>query len=183
MSFLPTGAPLATLLNLARNARLVAIVQRRSNGTKGRPELARLTREDGLVGDRWIESPSPMRQLTVMDVAVIRLLLAERARVGLGAPDLLGHEALELPGDNLVVDHPTSVTAMPPGSRWRVGSAILETNDVPHLGCKKFEARFGTEAMRWVNDRSDLPLRLRGLHATVVEDGEVRLGDPWIRVA
>lgn len=183
MSLLPTGEPLAALLNQARSKALVAIVQRRNNGTKGRPELARLTREGGLVGDRWIESPSPMRQLTVMDVAVIRLLLAERARVGLGTPDLLGHEALELPGDNLVVDHPTGVTAMPPGSRWRVGTALVEVNDVPHLGCKKFEARFGTEAMRWVNDRDDLPLRLRGVNATVVEDGEIRLREAWVRVA
>ncbi|HRE90445.1 MAG TPA: hypothetical protein PK095_15040 [Myxococcota bacterium] len=183
MSLLPTGAPLAALLNQARNARLVALVQRRSNGTKGRPETAELTREGGLVGDRWIENPSPMRQLTVMDVAVIRLLLAERVRVGLGAADLLGHLPLELPGDNLVVDHPTSVTAMPAGSRWRVGSALVEVNDVPHLGCKKFEARFGTAAMQWVNERADLPLRLRGVNATVVEDGEARLGDPWIRVA
>lgn len=183
MSLLPTGEPLAALLNQARSKTLVAIVQRRNNGTKRRPELARLTREGGLVGDRWIESPSPMRQLTVMDVAVIRLLLVERARVGLGTPDLLGHEALELPGDNLVVDHPTSVAAMPPGSRWRVGTALVEVNDVPHLGCKKFEARFGTEAMRWVNDRDDLPLRLRGVNATVVEDGEIRLREAWVRVA
>jgi hypothetical protein len=183
MTHLPTGQALSEYLGRPREDLLVAIVVRKTNGTKLRPETGELTREGGLVGDRWIESPSPMRQLTVMDVAVIRLLLAERVRVGLGAPDLLGHLPLELPGDNLVVDHPTSVTAMPAGSRWRVGSALVEVNDVPHLGCKKFEARFGTAAMQWVNDRADLPLRLRGVNATVVEEGVVRVRDAWRRVS
>lgn len=183
MTTLPTGPALHSYLARPRANTLVALVVRKNHGVKVRPESGELTREGGLVGDRWIESPSPMRQLTVMDVAVIRLLLAERIRVGLGTPDLLSHEALELPGDNLVVDHATSVTAMPPGSRWRVGSAMVEVNDVPHLGCKKFEARFGPAAMRWVNDRADLPLRLRGVNATVVEDGLVRLRDAWVRAS
>lgn len=183
MSTLPSGHDLVSLLAGPRTHTLVAIVQRRSHGKKHRPDTGELTREGGLVGDRWIESPSPLRQLTVMDVAVIRLLLTERAHLGLGTPDLLGHEALELPGDNLVVDHPTGVTAMPPGSRWRIGTAVIEANDLPHLGCKKFEARFGTAAMRWVNDRDDLPLRLRGINATVVQDGVVTVFDKLVQVA
>lgn len=182
MQTLPTGTALAALLATPRDPRLVALVQRKAHGKKLRPSEAELTRADGLVGDRWSESPSPLRQLTVMDVAVIRMLLAERTRLGLDTGDLLAHEALELPGDNLVVDHPTSHLAMPPGSRWRIGTAIIEANDLPHLGCKKFEARFGRDAMLWVNDPADLPLRLRGINATVVADGRVSVGDPLVRL-
>lgn len=181
---LPCGDPLLASLAEPRSERLVAIVQRLTSGKKTRPEAAHLTREHGLVGDRWSSwRPSPKRQLTLMDVRVIRWLLAERAERVSHQPALIAdpsHEALELPGDNLVLDLASSIVALPTGQRFRLGTAIIETNDLPHTGCKKFEERFGADALAWVNGDEHIHLRLRGLHATVIEDGEVKLGDRLI---
>jgi len=178
---LPRGELLYASLGEPRTEQLEAVVQRLTNGKKARPVSARLTREHGLVGDRWSAwRPSPKRQLTLMDVRVIRWLLTERAERVAHQPALIvdeSREALELPGDNLVLDVPTSLVALPPGRRFRLGTAILEMNDMPHTGCKKFEERFGPDALAWVNGDEHTHLRLRGLHATVIEDGEITLGD------
>jgi len=175
---LPTGSELRALLDAPRSERLEAIVVRLGNGRHARPREGRLTRAEGLVGDRWgAWQPVAARQLTLMDVRVVRLLLAHRAvRVGAQGA-LVSHEELDLPGDNLVVDLATSTLALPAGTRLRVGTSLIETNDVPHLGCKKFEARFGEAALAWVNDPAHRDLRLRGLHAVVIEDGAMALGE------
>jgi len=160
-------------------ATLAAIVVRLGNAKHARPQVATLTLDGGLVGDRWAEfRPVLGRQLTVMDVRVVRLLLAERARIAGAQGELIAHEELDLPGDNLVVDVATAVSAMPAGTRVRIGPSLIEITDLPHLGCKKFEARFGTDAMQWVNDEAHYDLRLRGLNARVVAAGEIRVGDP-----
>ncbi len=183
---LPHGDLLLTSLAEPRTERLEAIVQRLANGKKARPSAAQLTREQGLVGDRWSAwRPAAKRQLTLMDVRVIRWLLNERAVRVAHQPALIadeGREALELPGDNLVLDVPTSLLALPPGQRFRLGTAVIETNDMPHAGCKKFEERFGPDALAWVNGDEHNHLRLRGLHAIVIEDGEITLGDRLVAI-
>lgn len=173
---LPTGDVLRAAIAEARADKLEAIVVRLGNEKHARPEAGRLTREGGLVGDRWSAfRPVLDRQLTVMDARVVRWLLAERrAKV---APQLLEYDEFDLPGDNLVVDFPTGVTSLPTGTRVRVGEALIEITELPHMGCKKFEARFGGDALAWVNDMTHYDLRLRGLNARVVEDGDVRIGD------
>lgn len=178
MQALPIGDALRTHLGAPRSETLVAIVQRLGHERHARPSRARVTRAEGLVGDRWSAwQPVAGRQLTLMDVRVVRLLLAHRA-AGAGAQgQLVPHEELDVPGDNLVIDLPTSLAALPPGTRLRIGGSLIEANDVPHLGCKKFEARFGADALAWVNDPAHRALRLRGLHAVVIEDGEIALGD------
>ncbi|MCC6625593.1 MAG: MOSC domain-containing protein [Deltaproteobacteria bacterium] len=177
------GDALRAWLAEPRSSRLERIVCRLGEGRHRCPRSARLTRAEGLVGDRWSADPRPApdRQLTLMDARVVRRLLAHAAaRPGAPAPELaLGepHEALDRPGDNLVIDLPTGLATLPPGTRLRIGSAVVETNDTPHAGCKKFEARFGADALAWVNDRAHADLKLRGLNAIVVEDGEVHEGD------
>ena len=47
----------------------------------------------------------------------------------------------------------------------------------PHTGCGKFVARFGLEAMRFVNSEVGRGLRLRGINARVIRPGVVRVGD------
>jgi MOSC domain-containing protein YiiM len=47
----------------------------------------------------------------------------------------------------------------------------------PHRGCKKFAARFGLDALRWVNSSEGYALNLRGINARVVSSGTVRPGD------
>ena len=86
-------------------------------------------------------------------------------------------QALHWPGDNLLVSLDLDEAALPIGSRLRAGDALLEVSDKPHAGCKKFSARFGQDAMRWVNTKENLRKKLRGINCRVVEGGQVRKGD------
>ena len=61
--------------------------------------------------------------------------------------------------------------------RVALASAIIEVTSVPHLGCKKFAARFGVEAMKFANSRRGKKLCLRGINAKVVKPGQVIAGD------
>ena len=47
----------------------------------------------------------------------------------------------------------------------------------PHTGCKKFVARFGRDAMLFVNSPVGRQLCLRGVNARVVRPGAIRVGD------
>ena len=58
-----------------------------------------------------------------------------------------------------------------------MGTALLEVTAEPHLGCKKFNQRFGAGALRWVNHQDHRPSRLRGVNLRVLEGGTVRVGD------
>jgi hypothetical protein len=129
--------------------------------------------EQGLIGDTWRErgsgrtpdgSAHPDMQLNVMNARVSAL-------VG-GQP-----ERRQLAGDQLHVDLDLSVANLPAGTRLHLGSAVIEVTDEPHLGCHKFAARFGPDALRFVNSPLGRALRLRGLNAKVVVGGIVRPGD------
>jgi len=52
----------------------------------------------------------------------------------------------------------------------------LEVSPLPHTGCKKFVARFGAEAMEFVNSEVGKALCLRGINARVIQGGTVRVG-------
>ncbi len=83
-----------------------------------------------------------------------------------------------LAGDQLYVDLDLSHDNLPAGSRLGVGgSAVLEVTAKPHAGCAKFRARFGDDALAFVNSEEGLRRRLRGLNAKVVEGGVIRPGD------
>jgi MOSC domain-containing protein YiiM len=86
-------------------------------------------------------------------------------------------ERWPLAGDQLYVDLDLSEAALPPGTRLEVGSAVIQITEQPHRGCAKFAARFGREALRFVNSATGRELRLRGLNAKVVTGGTVRPGD------
>jgi MOSC domain-containing protein YiiM len=88
-----------------------------------------------------------------------------------------GEERRELAGDQLYVDLDLSHDNLPAGTRVAVGEAVIEVTAQPHLGCRKFAARFGEEAHRFVNSDVGKALRLRGLNARIVEAGPVRPGD------
>ena len=68
--------------------------------------------------------------------------------VGLVAGD---RDRWALAGDQLYVDLDLRHANLPPGTRLQVGSAILEVSDLPHTGCGKFTARFGSAAIRFIN--------------------------------
>jgi MOSC domain-containing protein YiiM len=66
---------------------------------------------------------------------------------------------------------------LPPGTRLAIGSAIIEVTAQPHTGCKKFMARFGADALKFVNSSVGKVLHLRGINAKVVQSGEICTGD------
>lgn len=144
------------------------IVVRKGDGIHETPPCARLDPRHGLDGDRWSSAaaPDPDNQVTVMNAQVAEL-------VAHGQP-------LHLPGDNLLVDLDLSESALPVGTRLRVGNAVLAVTALPHTGCQKFAARFGQDALRWVNWKDHRARRLRGVNCRVVEAGSVALGDPCV---
>jgi MOSC domain-containing protein YiiM len=92
-------------------------------------------------------------------------------------------ERRPLAGDQLYADLDISVANLPPGTRLALGSAVIEVTGKPHLGCAKFLARFGREALKFVNSRTGCELRLRGLNARIVVPGTIRPGDVIRKVA
>jgi MOSC domain-containing protein YiiM len=82
-----------------------------------------------------------------------------------------------LAGDQIFVDLDLSHDNLPAGTRLAIGSAVIEVSAEPHTGCKKFVARFGLEAMKFVNSPMGRQLRLRGMNTQVVQAGTVRVGD------
>ena len=107
---------------------------------------ATLDTEVGLVGDNWHVKPSlktgapnPEAQLTVMNARVTALVAGE------------DRERWAQAGDQLYVDLDLSYRNLPPGTRLRVGEAVIEVTAEPHRGCGKFSARFGVEALKFVN--------------------------------
>jgi MOSC domain-containing protein YiiM len=92
-------------------------------------------------------------------------------------------ERRALAGDQLYVDLDLSPENLPAGTRLAIGTAVIEVTAVPHTGCAKFVAHFGSEAMRFVNGRVGRSLRLRGLNARVVQSGAIRRGDRISKVA
>jgi MOSC domain-containing protein YiiM len=132
-----------------------------------------LSLEEGLVGDTWRDrasrhtpdgSASTEAQITLMNARAIALLAQSEDR-------------WPLAGDQLFVDLDLSEDNLPPGTRIGIGSAILEVSAQPHTGCKKFSARFGVEAMKFVNSPEGKRLHLRGINTRVVQAGTIRVGD------
>lgn len=128
--------------------------------------------EVGLVGDCWADDdePNPDAQLTLMNARAAELVAG-------------GRERWPLAGDQLYVDLDLSESNLPVGTRLRVGEAEVEITAEPHLGCSKFRARFGTDALVLVNRPDGRALRLRGVNARVVAAGRVRPGDAIAKLA
>jgi hypothetical protein len=127
----------------------------------------------GLIGDNWQArgnsstddgAAHPEMQLNLMNARAIDLIAGGRSR-------------WHLAGDQLFVDLDLSGANLPPGTRLAIGTAVIEVTAVPHTGCKKFTARFGLEAMKFVNSPVGRELNLRGINAKVVTEGTIALGD------
>lgn len=156
--------------------RLELIVRRPAVDEREVLEEGRLDESEGLVGDTWSVRPSnrtddggphPDMQLNVMSSRAAALIAGPRER-------------WPLAGDQLYVDLDLSDATVPPGTRLRIGSAVVEVTDQPHRGCAKFAVRFGQEAVRFVNSDVGRELRLRGINAKVVVGGRIAQGDPVV---
>jgi hypothetical protein len=134
--------------------------------------------DNGVVGDNWRTKGStstpdgaanPEAMVTVMNARFATLIAGDPNR-------------RRLAGDQLFIDFDISSANLPTGSRVAIGDAVLEVSAKPHTGCQKFAARFGHEALRFVNSEVGRALNLRGLNTRVVAGGVVRTGDPVRKV-
>ena len=155
------------------------IVRRPDVGEREVLDTGELDIAEGLVGDNWHRRGSgqtddgtahPDMQLNLMNSRVIALV----AQAG---------DRWALAGDQFFVDLDLARENLPAGTRLEMGSAVIEVSAVPHLGCRKFVARFGLEAMKFVNSRRGKKLCLRGINAKVVKAGRVDTGDRIRRVS
>jgi len=135
--------------------------------------VAELDPDDGVIGDNWRArgssstpdgSAHPEAQVTLMSTRVLAAIEPDNSRWALA-------------GDQLLVDFDLSLEFLPAGSRIFVGEAELEISEKPHTGCAKFSARFGSDALRWINGPVGRELRFRGVNARVVRGGQVSVGD------
>ena len=139
---------------------------------------ALINADEGIEGDTWNQrgssksadgGPHPGMQVTIMN---------SRAAEAVIGPI----ERWPLAGDQIYADIDISHEALPAGTQLSVGSAVLEVAAEPHRGCAKFAARFGRDALRFVNTGEGSNLRLRGVNCSVVQPGAVRVGDSVTRL-
>ena len=154
---------------------LELIVVRPSEGERETPDTAELTIEDGLVGDRWHPHDDGSgrvfrdNQLTIASIHVLGLIADE--------------ERWPLAGDNLLVSMGLDKESLPTGSRLAIGdTVVVQISEEPHTGCAKYSARFGSDALKFVNSPEGRELRLRGVNAHVIVPGTIATGDTVRRI-
>jgi hypothetical protein len=155
------------------NGTLKMIVRRPQEDEREIVERGELSLSEGLIGDNWKQrgsrhtpdgSPHLYAQITMMNARSVALLAQTQ-------------ESWALAGDQLYVDFDLSDENIPPGTRLAIGTAILEVSAEPHSGCSKFSARFGVEALKFVNSPEGKRLHLRGINAKVLQAGVIQVGD------
>ena len=167
-------AALDHLREAPKNDGIVHLIVRRPQ-TDHREVLqeAELDPVKGLIGDSWClrpssktpdGSPHPEMQINIMNSRVTALVAQDKDR-------------WQLAGDQLYIDMDLSKENLPAGTRLAIGDAIIEVSAWPHTGCHKFVARFGVDAMKFVNSPIGKELCLRGINAKVVQGGTVRIGN------
>jgi hypothetical protein len=161
---------LSRLAAPASSGRVMLIVRRGEGGVRETPPRVVLGVGVGVPGDAW--GRDAMRE-EVAQLAVMQFGVAELIANG---------QPLALSGDNLILDLDLSSENLPVGSRLRVGGALLEMTPKPHNGCRKFRARFGEAALKFVSAPTTRHRNLRGIYLRVVEAGEVGVGDEAIVV-
>jgi MOSC domain-containing protein YiiM len=149
------------------------IVRRPNVDERELVKRAEFSLSDGLVGDNWKQrgsastpdhSAHPEAQVTVMNARAAALVAQS-------------DERWPLAGDQLYVDFDLSDDNIPAGTHIQLGSVVLEVSAKPHTGCNKFSARFGLDALKFVNSAEGKHLHLRGINTKVIQAGTVRLGD------
>lgn len=157
----------------ADGGRVELIVLRPNRDQRVLAQEAVLDIDDGVLGDNWRArgnasrpdgSADPEAQITIMSTRVLAAIEPDRSR-------------WPLAGDQLLVEADLSLANLPAGTRMLIGEAVLEVSETPHTGCSKFRARFGSDALLWVNSPTGRELRMRGMNLRIVQGGVVRVGD------
>jgi MOSC domain-containing protein YiiM len=150
----------------ADKGRVALLMKRAEGGRREMLDRVVLAPDTGVPGDAWCRAaqPNPDMQIAVMQRDVAELIA--------------NGQALALFGDALILELDLSTANLPAGSRVRVGGATLAVTPMPHNGCRKFQARFGPDALRFVSMMELRHRNLRGIYMRVAERGEVRIGDP-----
>ena len=163
----------------ADNGTLELIVRRPAVDEREVLETGQLSLEEGLVGDTWNQRGSSKTpdggplldaQLNIMNA---------RAAAAVAGPI----DRWALAGDQLYIDLDLSTETLPPGTRLALGEAVIEVTAEPHTGCAKFSARFGVDALRFINSPTGRALNLRGINARVVQPGPIHTGDQVTRLS
>ena len=158
---------------------LVRIVRRPDVDQREVIEEGELDVDLGLVGDNWKVRPNPTTSDGKADPVAQITIINARLLALLAGPE----ERWQLAGDQLLIDLDMSIENLPPGTRLRIGSAVIEISEKPHTGCAKFAARFGQDALRFISTPEGRARRLRGVNTRVVQSGAIRAGDVAVKVA
>jgi MOSC domain-containing protein YiiM len=157
---------------------LQMIVIRPATNERVALEKCPISSKFGVHGDNWAikcwktlpdGSPHPEVQIAITNSRCIALLARDKSR-------------MPLAGDNLYVDLNLSDDNLRAGQKLAIGSAIIEITAHAHNGCAKFKARYGPDAVQFVNSPIGKKLHLRGIYAKVVQDGVVQVGDRIMKV-
>ncbi len=155
------------------NAPVTMLCFRPGRNLRTFPHALRLTRDQGIPGERWLTepwlrlpdgSPDPRIQVSILPARVLNLVWRDRD----GTPH---------PGDSIVADLDCSVANLPEGTLLQAGTAVLRVSDEFNDGCVKWKARYGAAAKDWITAPGHAALRLRGILCSVERDGTVTLDD------
>ncbi|MCA9676846.1 MAG: MOSC domain-containing protein, partial [Myxococcales bacterium] len=151
-----------------RTGAIELLVVRTAMHERATPASVALAPGQGVVGDRWAIDGKADADVSIMDVRV--------------AAAIADRDDWPLFGDNLFVDLGLGEDELRVGDRLAIGDAVLEITAHPHLGCRKLLARFGADALRWVNGKPQRPARRRGVYGRVVTPGTIAVGDRLRRI-
>jgi hypothetical protein len=167
-------AALPHVLAAPRDATTVAqLCFRPARNQRTFPQSLRMTRAEGIPGDRWLKeawerlpdgSPDPRIQISILPLRVLDLVWQDR-------------ENTPHPGDTIIADLDCSEANLPENTLLRVGPALLRVSSLFNDACVKWKVRYGKPALDWVTLPGHPTLRLRGILCEVVEDGVVSVGD------
>ena len=152
---------------------LELIVRRPQTEAREVLDVGELDLAEGLVGDNWQQrgssrtadgSAHPDMQLTLTSARLMALVTEKKKH-------------WPLAGDQLYVDFDLSADNIPPGTRLSIGAAEIQITEPPHTGCKKYAARFGLDALKFISSPEGKQLQLRGVNAKVIRPGAIRVGD------
>ena len=150
---------------------LEAIVIRPVEDARRVVQVASLSPERGVEGDRWFSPGAdgteldPRHQVSLMNWRILRQIAGDE-------------DSICLAGDNLIVDLDLSEANLPTGSRLTIGASVeIEITELPHTGCNAFARRYGDEARAFINNDRGRELHLRGRYARIITGGSITIGD------